>query len=183
MRPLSESLFFLSTQVAVLALLLSPAFCGRGLVRPALQLTGVVFAACAVVLATAALINIRSATNALAQHIETKRAAEAVSLSAAIGGGAPFVLRLDKEACLAFNFGSIVCDADYQGELKTRTGRWMFTGPSVDSKNVVTAGYPLPASQKEMLSLWGALFSYNDDGIVRYTNSQGVGTIQLAPRS
>jgi hypothetical protein len=182
MRTLSESLFFLTTQVALLALVLSPAFCGRELVRPASRLRGVVFAACAVVLATAAFINMRLATDSLARHIEAKRAAEGVSLSVAIEHGAPFVLRLDKEACLAFNFGSIACDADYRGELKAHTRLWMFTGPSGEGKDVITNGYPVPPSEKGVLSLWGVLLAYNDDGVVRYINSQGVGTIQLAPR-
>lgn len=117
-------------------------------------------------------------SSAIPSSTETARASPR-ELTRGVMLGKPVVIRFDREACQAFDLGSIECGSDYQGAYDAATNRWTITGVAHYDGVVHTYDRTDGGTTPGSLNLWGMLSRFGDDGVIFYFG-EPVGTIRLA---
>jgi hypothetical protein len=101
------------------------------------------------------------------------------SLTAQVLAGAPISIHLEPEACLVFDLGTIQCETRYDGQYEIRSNRWIVTGPSGPSREIITSESNNAERIPGTLSLWGVLLRFDADGAL-YRYDQKIGQLDIA---
>jgi hypothetical protein len=97
-----------------------------------------------------------------------------VSLVDAVYHGSPV------EIVFELGYGTCVPGYIYHGQYNNLTNAWTVTGYNAGDKGVGTYTYNVGPRDKGHLDVWGALFTFNDDGVFYdHSGTRRIGTIRL----
>ncbi|MBV8772683.1 MAG: hypothetical protein JO166_10210 [Deltaproteobacteria bacterium] len=176
---LALSLVFVACQLAFMAIF-GGALLSKGPVTPETgrwprRIKRAVFGLIASAAIITGVVDITSA--ALQQRREA--AVNAGELLSQAQLGKPLLVRLDSEACAKWDLGTIACNTDYRASYDSRAARWTVSGYSNSDKAVITSSTRYSEGAGS-LSIWGALFRFDNSGMV-YRFNQIAGKIRVAP--
>lgn len=168
MRDLVNSLFFILCQLALLGLVLSPLLLGR-LGQASRPMRLIYFGVPAAILLVTAIFNI-----VRAEFPGDRR----ITLGTQVLAGKEVIIRFDPETCVLFDLGSIACGSDYRGRYDRGRNRWAVAGLNRNTGALVTAVATNGEPNVGILSLWGVLFRFEDDGTIVHLG-QGIGHLRM----
>jgi hypothetical protein len=171
---LASSAVFLICQLLLLAFIFGVVFPGKpdAVARLSTRPKTLLFCLAACIVVVAALVNVWSSEFGHPGESQQSR------LTVVARKGTPMVVRLDEDACFKFDFGSISCATDYAAVYDPRQNRWTVTGYSALSQKVATGSATNSEARPGSLSIWGALFQFDDEGTV-FRLDQKIGAIRL----
>lgn len=171
MRDLVKSLVFVLCQLALLGLVLSPPLLGRpGQTSRTGRMRFLYYGVPAAILLVTAIVNIFRA-----EFPGDRR----VTLGTQVLAGKDVVIRFDPETCVLFDLGSIACGSDYHGRYDRGRNRWTVAGLNRSTGAVITEVATNGESSVGVLSLWGVLLRFEDDGTIVHLG-QGIGHLHIA---
>jgi hypothetical protein len=107
----------------------------------------------------------------------TDAAENASALRKRLLAGTPAKLVFDEAACRRHDFGILRCGSEYEARYDASTNRWTVTGYSNAAQSIVTLSSEHAEPQSGIISVWGIINSFNDDGDLFYLGGK-VGTIR-----
>jgi hypothetical protein len=102
---------------------------------------------------------------------------DAPSLTQRLLAGAPAKLVFDEAACKRHNLGTLRCGSEYEARYDAPSNRWTVTGYSNDHRKIVTFSTGNAEPRPGLISVWGIINGYNDDGALFYFGDK-IGTIE-----
>lgn len=170
MRDLVKSLVFILCHLALLGLVLSPLLLWRpGQASRSGKMRSFYYGVPAAILLVTAIVNIVKA-----EFPADRR----MTLSKQVLAGKDVIIRFDPETCVLFDLGSIACGSDYHGRYDRGRNRWTVAGLDKSTGAVITGVATNGEPNVGVLSLWGVLFRFEDDGTIVHFG-QGVGHLRL----
>jgi hypothetical protein len=169
-RDLVNSFIFILCHLALLGLVLSPLLLGRpGQASRTGKIRSLYYGVPAAILLVTAIINIVKA-----EFPGDRR----ITLSTQVLAGKEVVIRFDPETCALFELGSIACGSDYHGRYDRGRNRWTIAGLDRNTGAATTGVATNGESSVGVLSLWGVLFHFEDDGTIVHLG-QGIGHLRI----
>jgi hypothetical protein len=108
--------------------------------------------------------------------------APAVPLTQRVFEGAPASVLIDGDACAKSDFGTLLCGYNYLAQYNNQANSWSVTGFNRDTHGVGTWVYSNAPNGPGNMSMWGKLFTFNNDGIV-FAEAVKVGLITVVQPS
>lgn len=170
MRDFVISLVFIPCQLALLGLVLSPLLLGRPGQAPRTEkMRSLYYGLPAAILLITAIVNIIRA-----EFPGDRR----MTLGMQVLAGKDVIIRFDPETCVLFDLGSIACGPDYHGRYDRGRNRWMVAGLDKHTGAAIAGVATNGESSVGVLSLWGVLFHFEDDGTIVHLG-QGIGHLRM----